>query len=213
MVGCSALFLLFLIWIGQNWARWIISPFFALTGVGMGGRGFLFLLGVAALTIFCYLTFSPAVYAFARRQRESLSFIETLVAGAALLILLALIGSALFAFQLYKSGLEREAVEFAQLTFHRVFINRDPHFLEDHAASGKKYSRPQEFINLVDDLGEAKSVGPFSSKLTYQIDGYSLRVAGTVRTRVLFTTDGVWVTVQVEGSHNQWEVVHLAFDY
>lgn len=65
----------------------------------------------------------------------------------------------------------------------------------------------------VDDLGEAKSVGPFSSKLTYQIDGYSLRVAGTVRTRVLFTTDGVWVTVQVEGSHNQWEVVHLAFDY
>lgn len=147
VVGCSALFLLFLIWIGQNWARWIISPFFALTGVGMGGRGFLFLLGVAALTIFCYLTFSPAVYAFARRQRESLSFIEILVAGAALLILLALIGSALFAFQLYKSGLEREAVEFAQLTFHRVFTNRDPHFLEDHAASGKKYSRPQEFIN------------------------------------------------------------------
>ena len=32
IVGCAATFLLFLVWIGQNWARWILAPFFLVFG-------------------------------------------------------------------------------------------------------------------------------------------------------------------------------------
>ncbi|HMJ05238.1 MAG TPA: hypothetical protein VK474_03185 [Chthoniobacterales bacterium] len=220
VVGCVATFLLFLVWIGQNWARWILAPFFLVFGFffvvwGMiyGGLGSLFLSGIAALIGFSYLALSPAVYAFARRQRENISALEAVISGAVLLVVLAGVGSGLLAVHLYQASLEREAVEFAELTFHRVFVNRDPHFLEDHATGGRKYSRPQEFVNLIDEqLGEAQSVGPFGAEFRFKLDDRHLRLAATVTTRVLFAKANAWVKIQLAGTHGHWEVEHVGWE-
>lgn len=221
LVGCAAVFLLFLIWLGQNWARWILSVFFAIAGlcgivwgIRTDGLGLLFVLGMGALTIFCYLALSPAVYEFARRQREHIAWFETIVASVACLLVFASVASGLLAFEIYKSSVERDAIEFAELTFHRVFINRDPHFLEDHSSAARKLSRPGQLINRIDDqLGEVKNVGPFAARLIFKLDGHTLRARGAVRTRVLFARQGFWVVIQISGTEKNWEIEHLSWEY
>lgn len=219
--GCGAAFLLFLIWIGQNWARWIIAPFFALAGAWAivwgiihEGIGLIFLLGIGALIIFSYLAFAPAVYAFARRQRENIGWLEIAGAGAACFLLIGSVVSGALAFHFYKSTLEESAMEFAELTFQRVFINRDAYFLEEHSSAARKYSRPGELINRIDaELGEVRSVGPFVATMKYKLDGRTLRASGQVRTRALFAREGYWVTIQIAGTENHWEIEHLSWEY
>lgn len=224
--GAFACLLLFLIWIGQNWARWIVAPFFGLFGftalvwaaVHSNGRlfyaGKLFLSGLIALTMFSYLALSPAVYAFARRQRERTTLLESLAIGAGLLLVLASIACALFAFQGYKSGLEQEATEFAQLACRRVFQNHDAAFLEAHSSSTRKNSRPGEFINLIDDqLGQLQEVGPFAGHFDAMLDGRRIILSGRLRARALFDPGGAWIYIDVVGSEGNWSVEHISWSY
>lgn len=220
IVGCIATFSLFLVWIGQNWARWLLAPFFAAAGlcfivwgIVFGGMGVLFLIGVGALIIFCYLALSPNVYAFARRQRAQISLLESVIAGVVLLVTLGGVGIGLFALALYKNSVERDALSFSELAFHRTFVNRDPLFLEEHSTMGRKYSRAQEFINMNDRLGEVRSVGPFAGTFRYQFVNRVLHLKGMVRTRALFEADGAWVTIQLSGHAGHWEIEHMFWEY
>lgn len=224
--GAFACLLLFLIWIGQNWARWIVAPFFALFGftalvwaaVYSDGRlfyaGKLFLSGLIALTMFSYLALSPAVYAFARRQRDRATLLESLTVGAGLLLVLGSIASALLAFQLYKNALEQEATEFAQLACRRVFQNHDAAFLEAHSSATRKHSRPAQFINLVDDqLGQLQTVGPFAGQLNATLDGRRIVLAGALHARAVFEAGGVWIHIGLVGSEGEWSVEHISWSY
>ena len=175
--------------------------------------GSLFLIGIGALIAFCYLALARRLCLRAAATGEYYSSGVSHHRRGPL-------GHSgrrrnwLARCQLYKSSLEREAVEFAQLTFHRVFINRDPHFLEDHSTEGQKHSRPQEFINLIDDqLGETKSVGPFSGEFWFKFNDRSLHVVAIVRTRALFENDGAWINIQISGTHDHWEIEHLRWEY
>ncbi len=67
LAGCFACLLLFLTWIGQNWVRWLVAPFFAFYGFRsfiwgvVHQRGELLLVGIGTLIVFAYLAFSPGV--------------------------------------------------------------------------------------------------------------------------------------------------------
>jgi len=224
--GGFACLLLFLIWIGQNWARWIVAPFFGIIGFAalvraithLNGEFFyvgrLFAGALGALMMFAYLALSPAVYAFARRQREHASVLESVGIGAGFLLVLATIGSALLAFHNYQNTLEDEASEFAQLTFHRVFENRDARFLESHASATRKTSRPAQFIHMAEDqLGTVQSVGPFGGRFTARLEGKRIVLNGRLQTRAIFETGGCWVHIAVSGSEGDWAIDHISWNY
>ena len=224
--GGFACLLLFLIWIGQNWARWIVAPFFGIIGFAALVKGITHLNGeffyagrlfagaLTALMMFSYLALSPAVYAFARRQREHARVLESVGIGAGFLLVLATIGSALLAFHNYQNVLEEEASEFAQLAFHRVFENRDARFLESHASATRKTSRPAQFIHLAEDqLGTVQSVGPFGGKFTARLEGKRIVLNGRLQTRAMFETGGCLVHIAVSGSEGDWAIDHISWNY
>ncbi|HSH37951.1 MAG TPA: hypothetical protein VK993_04125, partial [Chthoniobacterales bacterium] len=213
LAGCFACLLLFLTWIGQNWVRWIVAPFFAFYGfrsVVWGvvyERGALLLIGIGTLIVFAYLALSPAVYAFARRQRERAGLLEILGVGAGFLLVMASLASALLAFHMYKRSVEGDAVEFAQLTFRRVFVNRDAAFLETHSGKNRRHTTAVQFVARVEDqLGQCESAGPFAGSFTAKLDGRRLRLSGRVRTRAMFETGGAWVHIDVSGAEREWIV-------
>lgn len=224
--GTFACLLLYLIWIGQNWARWIVAPFFGVAGFaalvwavvysdrGHVYAGGLFLGGLAAITMFAYLALSPAVYAFARRQRENASWLEIIGVGAGFLLVLGSIASASLAFSLYKSSLETEAMEFGQLAFRRVFQNHDAAFLEAHSRESRRFTRAGEFINLVDDqLGELQDVGPFGGTFRARLEGRRIALSGAVHVRARFANGGAWVDLHISGREGEWEIDQVSWRY
>ena len=220
LAGCFACLLLFLTWIGQNWARWLVAPFFAFYGFRsviwgiIHGRGALLLIGIGTLIVFGYLALSPAVYAFARRQRERVGLLQSLAVGAGFLLVMASLASALLAFHMYKRSVEQDAVEFAELTFRRVFVNRDTGFLESHSSKSRRHMTPAQFVARVEDeLGHCESVGPFAGTFTAKVDGTRLRLSGNVKTRAVFETGGAWVQIELSGVEREWLVDRISWEY
>ena len=221
LAGCFACLLLFLTWIGQNWVRWLVAPFFAFYGLrsvvwgAVYQRGGLLMIGVGTLIVFAYLASSPAVYAFARRQRERAGLLETLVVGAGFLLVMASLGTALLGFHFYKRNTEADAVEFAQLTFHRVFVNRDPAFLERHSTPRRRYVTPAAFIiRAEEELGRVQSTGPFGGIFSAKMEGTRLRLTGHVRTRAVFDRGGgMWVRIDLVGTEQEWRIDGVSWEY
>ena len=220
LAGCFACLLLFLTWIGQNWVRWLVAPFFAFYGLRsvvwgvVYQRGGLLMIGIGTLIVFAYLAFSPSVYAFARRQRERATVLETLIVGAGFLLVMASLASALLGFHFYKRTTEADAVEFAQLTFRRVFVNRDAAFLERHSTPRRRFATPTQFIIRVEDqLGRVQSAGSFGGVFTAKMEGMRLRLKGHVRTRAVFESDAVWVRIDLAGSERDWLIDGISWEY
>ncbi len=220
MAGCIACFLLFLMWIGQNWARWIVSPFFGFYGFAyfiwgiVYGRGELLVLGIGVLVIFSYLALSPAVYAFARHQRERAGLFESIVIGIGFLLVLGTLASALLAFHIYKRGVEQDGVEFAQLTFRRVFLNQDAQFLAEHASDTPKSSTPDEFVGMVDDqLGELRNAGPIGGNFSAKLKDRRLRLKGNLQLRARFEHGDFWIRIQISGSERAWQIDRINWEY
>ena len=220
ITGWLAALLLYFVWIGQNWARWLMAPLFAAYGCWdfvwgiVGGDGQTIMTGIASLIVFSYLAISPAVYAFARHQRERVSLREALaITGVFFLILLSL-GSGIYAFSNYQRAVKADALEFAQMTFHRVFENRDPEYLATHSSATRKHSSAQAFINQIDsDLGDVQSVGPVGATFQTKFVPYRLEVHGTAKARVIFRAAPAWVSVQISGSESDWKIEHISWDY
>jgi hypothetical protein len=220
ITGWLAALLLYFVWIGQNWARWLMAPLFAAYGCWdfvwgiVGGDGLTIMTGIASLIVFSYLAISPAVYAFARHQRERASLREAFaITGVFFLILLSL-GSAIFAFYNYQRTVKVDALEFARMTFHRVFENRDPEYLAAHSSATRKHLSAQAFINRIDsELGDVENVGPVGATFQTKFVPYHLEVRGTAKARVIFRAAPAWVSIQICGSESDWKIEHISWDY
>jgi hypothetical protein len=220
-LSAIACLLLYFIWIGRNWPRWIIAPFFACSGFanviwGMTkGDGPLFLTGIAALTIFTYLALAPSVYAFARHQRERIKLTESLVVGLIFLLLLASIGSGCYAFYSYETGLEREAVSFAATTFNKVFVYPDEEFLQSNLKDDERAMTPHDFIARRNrELGEPLRIGELESAFTTRLVARRLMIEGRFQVPVIYDSYGpVWVNIQVSRIGNGWQIDHIGWSY
>lgn len=220
LTGFLAALLFYFVWIGQNWARWLIAPLFLVTGCWdfvwgiVRGEGPMLIAGIASLIVFGYLALSPAVYAFAKHQRARVRFREVLVVtGISFLILLSL-GSGVFAFSSYQRAVKADALEFVGMTFHRVFENRDPEYLATHSSATQKHSSPQAFINRIDsELGEVKSVGPFRATFQTKFVPYHFEFRGWASARVVFESAPMWVTIDISGRESAWQIEHVSWEY
>ena len=130
----------YFIWIGVHWVRWLTGGLNALTGFALiiwafrDGTGFPVVLGVYSLGMGAYLGLAPAVYFFAKRQRESVRWAESLVIAAVFLLLLGSLTAGVFGLLGHKRNLETEARKFADTAFKRIFADHDTYFFLDHAS-------------------------------------------------------------------------------
>jgi multisubunit Na+/H+ antiporter MnhG subunit len=131
----------YFIWIGVHWVRWLNGAWNALAGFVFVIWGFrdgatiAVALGIYLFGVGAYLGLAPAVYFFAKRQRESVRWKEALVIAAVFLLLLGSVGAGIVGLAGYKANLEREAHQFADLAFRSIFTEHDPHFVLDHASN------------------------------------------------------------------------------
>ena len=176
VLGVFALLLLYFIWIGRNWPRWILAPLFACSGFANAiwgmvyGNGPLFLGGLAGLTIFTYLALAPSVYAFARHQRERIQLVETLVVGGIFLLVVASVGSGLYGLYVYDTDLQQQATNFAGTAFNKVFIYHDEEFLRENLKDEERAVSPHVFMERINDsLGQPQWVGSLRGVFTTRL--------------------------------------------
>jgi hypothetical protein len=220
VTGWLAALLLYFVWIGQTWARWLMAPIFGAYGSWdivwgiIGSDGLRIVIGIAELIIFGYLAISPAVYAFARHQRERVKLWEVLAITGTFLLILASVGTGIFAFYNYQNALKAEATDFARMAFHRVFENRDPEYLEAHSTVAPKFLTARAFINVVHgELGDVRSVGPFGSAFRTRLVPYHFELRGTARTRVTFDSGAAWISIEISGREPDWKIEHISWSY
>lgn len=144
MLGLGIFALLFwlqfyFIWIGVHWVRWLNGGWSALWGFALliwglrDGSPMALVVGAYSLVVGCYLGFAPSVYFFAKRQRESVRWMESLVIAAVFLLLLGSLAFGVLGLIGYKVHLEQEARRFTHTAFTRIFADHDTYFLLESA--------------------------------------------------------------------------------
>jgi hypothetical protein len=91
-------------------------------------------LGLYHLGMGLYLALAPAVYFFAKRQRESVRWMESLAIAAVFVLLLGSLTAGVLGLLGHKAKLEEEARKFADTAFKRIFAEHDTYFLLEHAS-------------------------------------------------------------------------------
>lgn len=130
----------YFIWIGVHWVRWLIGGWNALAGFALiiwgfrDGAAFPIVLGLYHLGMGAYLGLAPAVYFFAKRQRESIRWTESLAIAAVFVLLLGSLIAGVLGLLGHKANLEVEARKFADTAFKRIFAEHDTYFLLEHAS-------------------------------------------------------------------------------
>lgn len=169
----------YFIWIGVHWVRWLNGGWSALWGFALLIWGFrdsvmlLAAIGLYSLIAGCYLALAPSVYFFAKRQRESVRRLESLVIAAVFLLLLGSLGAGVVGLIGYKAYLEREAREFADTAFKRIFAEHDEQFILEHASDHllKTGGGPAALTLFLQDAtrraGYVHDIGPSSGSVRF----------------------------------------------
>jgi hypothetical protein len=219
-LGVIFCFFLYFIWIGHNWARWVLAPLYACSGFFnliagiVQGNGLLFVLGIGGLILFSYLALAPSVYAFARHQREWIRPRESLIVAGILLLVLLSIGSGVYAFYSYVISLEGEALGFASNVFQNVFIYRDEEYLRDNLSDERHAMTPHDFMtDLTRQLGEPLKVGQPQARFTTKIVTRRLWVDGKFWIPFNDSRGLVWVNMEVSRVGDGWQIDHLGWTY
>lgn len=141
-IGALIWWLLFyFIWIGVHWVRWLSAGFSGLMAFANLIWGILYgnpvrlIDGLIAFPLAAYLGLAPSVYFFARRQKETVRWKESLIVGAVFALLLVSFGTGLVTLASYKTHLESRGRAFANRAFRQVFVDGDTEFLKKHATA------------------------------------------------------------------------------
>ena len=132
--------LFYFIWIGIHWIRWLVGAWNALYGFVLliwgirDGNALGVIVGLYSLVIGCYMAFAPSVYFFAKRQRETVRRVESIAIAFGFLVLGGTLTAGFLALRGYRASLERDAGEFADRAFRRIFTQHDTAFLLEHAS-------------------------------------------------------------------------------
>src|SRR5207248_413170 len=128
------------IWIGIHWVRWLNGAWNVLVGftfVIWGLRDHMTIVVGAGIYLFgvgAYLGLAPSVYFFAKRQRESIRWMEAVAVAVVFLVLLGSLSAGIVGLVRYRVSLEEQARQFADAAFRNIFREHDTYFLLDHAS-------------------------------------------------------------------------------
>jgi hypothetical protein len=226
----SALFILFwfqfyFIWIGVHWIRWLAAAWTGLTGfcfiiwaVG-DNNAVLGFFGAINLVVAAYLSLSPSVYFFAKRQRKTVRWKEALGVAAVCFLVLCSIGAAMIGVWGFRIRQTREAAEFADIAAQHVYVDLDSDWTVLHVTQSSLQDDGSARLKFFfDDMKERlRSVHQISEP------------GGIVRVQFQFPTGFRWhahVTLHAESkdgparlhfilskSAQDWEIEHMWWEY
>jgi hypothetical protein len=169
----------YFIWIGVHWVRWLVGAWNALAGFAFiiwgvrDGTGLSIAVGLYYFATGTYLAVAPSVYFFAKRQRESVRWLESLVIASVFILLLGSLGAAVIALLGYRTQLETEAHRFADTAFKRIYSDHDTYFLLEHAtdhlleASGGRARLTRFMQDAHMRAGEVHDIKPAVGRLRF----------------------------------------------
>jgi len=169
----------YFIWIGVHWVRWLNGAWTAFCGFALliwalrDRATAPALLGAYLLMIGCYMGFAPSVYFFAKRQKEKVRWTESLAIAGVFLLLLGSVSAGVLGLKGYRAGLEREAREFADTAFRRVFAQHDTYYLLDRVTdqvlnqpSGRE--RVTRFLQAATmQVGDVRDIEPAAGSVRF----------------------------------------------
>ena len=130
----------YFIWIGVHWVRWLTGGWNALYGFALliwgfrDGSALSIIVGLYSFVVGCYMAFAPSVYFFAKRQKETVRRSESIAIGFGFLVLLGTLALGFLGLLGYRANVERDARQFADHAFRRIFADHDTEFLLEHAS-------------------------------------------------------------------------------
>ena len=160
----------YFVWAGVHWVRWLWGVWDMVTGFCLiiwawrdtsTGET---VLGTAAFLTGFYLCFSPSIYLFAKRQKESAWWGEwILLAGVCCLLLCSIAAMATGLFFLRHEA-EEDAVKFADEVNERVYVDRDENWTAAHVTpSSYKQAGPERLRYFFKDTRALGRVEQISS--------------------------------------------------
>jgi hypothetical protein len=171
-IGVTFFWLLFyFVWIGWHWVRWIwgglnlLAGFIILIWAWRDQNGFEAASAAIGLLLGSYLGLAPSVYIFAKRQRETVRWKESLLFGAVCFLILLSIGAAILGLFGYRSQRLEEACAFANEASQRIYIDHDVDWVwahvTQHSLERGGRGRVAAFLDYTKGhLGEARRIEP-----------------------------------------------------
>jgi len=231
MLGLGIFALLFwlqfyFIWIGVHWVRWLNGGWSALWGFALliwglrDGSPLALADGLYLLVVGCYLGLAPSVYFFAKRQRETVRWMESLVIAAVFFLLLGSLTAGVFGLAAHKSRLDRKARQFAGTAFSRIFFEHDTYFLLEHATEDlvQVAGGREELSKFVQDAKiRAGDVHDFKSpagsfRFSY---AFPLHIGseGDITTEAVGSHGPVRLDLKVVGADGDWKINGIRWTY
>ena len=160
--------LFYFIWVGIHWVRWLYGGWIALIGFvlliwGWRDSSMLAAVGCAQLVAGVYLSLSPSVHAFAKRQREMVGWKEWLIFGVICLLILTSIGAAMLGLFAYRVRLNHSSSIFAGHAARRIYGEPDRPWIFSHltrrslSRNGGR-ARMEQFLDQTRQLGSLRQI-------------------------------------------------------
>jgi hypothetical protein len=130
----------YFIWIGVHWVRWFNGGLSALYGFALiiwgirDANPLSLIIGLYSFVVGCYMAFAPSVYFFAKRQKEAVRRTESIAIAFVFLVLFGTLAAGVVGLLGYRAHIEREARQFADTAFRRIFSEHDTEFFLEHAS-------------------------------------------------------------------------------
>jgi hypothetical protein len=218
----------YFIWIGVHWVRWFNGGLSALYGFALiiwgfrDGNGLSIAVGLFSFVIGCYMAFAPSVYFFAKRQREKVRWSESLLTALGFFVLFGVLAAGFLGLLGYRARMEREAREFADHAFRRIFTEHDTQFLLEHASDRLQQAAgdrarltgflQQEFMQA----GDVHEIAPPSGSLRFWYS-FPLRLSseGVMRSQGFGERSGIQMQMIIGDASGEWQIhaIHWHADY
>lgn len=222
MASVIALLLFYFIWIGIHWVRFVtaawlglIALYYLLWGVHDNVLVEL-IIGVVNLACASCLALSAPVFFFAKHQRESSWWKETLLFVGTCLLLIASLASAVLALSRYRDEEQIEATSFADRAFGAVFADHDTYFFLDHLtqhslrANGGRLKATRFLQDATLRGGDVHDIKPATGKLAFSYNFPNrLDCTGIMETEAVGMKGPIGLHMNIVKREEGWQIENV----
>jgi hypothetical protein len=214
----------YFVWIGVQWLRWfwgawdMIIGFCLLIWAWRDSSGFETFAGCGSFVTGFYLCFSPSIYFFAKRQKETVRWMEAIVVSGVWFLILLSIGMVAIGFVVYRHDSEIEAAKFGQEANQRIYVDRDLNWVMAHITKASfehnGAERLQYFFRRNLALGTVRLLTPARADVRVRLE-LPLRFRSDARIDANAQTENGEIVLHeiLRDNGRSWELDHIWWDF
>jgi hypothetical protein len=217
--------LFYCVWIGLHWIRWVWGAWNLVIGFCLliwGWRDQSAIETVSGTITFCIgfvLCFSPSIYFFACRQRQSVRWLEAGLIGVVCFLVLLTIGISSIGLFAVRREWQAQAVTFANEANHRIYHDRDLEWVRTRVTPSS-YQRhgperlQQFFARNRAQLGEVGPISDPQSKIILYFE-WPFDLIAAVRVDCTAATQASPIEVHqiLIGRREEWQIERMWWEY